>query len=84
MSGAADSPSRVEHARRPAPPTLSDAVSLAPLPASEAVGRATGMGRASLTPARPPIWRAAGTAGLVALVAAATMPLVAAALAIPL
>lgn len=84
MFGAANSPSRVDPTRRLAPSPLSDAVSLAPLPASEAVGRATGLGRAPLTPSRPPLWRAAGVVGLVALVAAATMPLVAGILAIPL
>lgn len=84
MSGAANSPSRVDHARRLAPSPLSDAVSLAPLPASEAVGRATGLGRAPLAPTRVPLSRAAGVVGLVALIAAATMPLVAGMLAIPL
>ena len=84
MSEAVDSPGRVERPRRPAPPMLSDAVSLAPLPASEAVGRATGMGRATHTARRAPLWRSAGSVGLFALVAAASLPLVAAALAIPL
>lgn len=74
MSGAANSPVRVDHALRDAPSLLSDAASLAPLPASEAVGRAVGVDRASLVSADSR-WRAAGVAGLVMLVAAASLPL---------
>ncbi|MEV4736630.1 MULTISPECIES: hypothetical protein [unclassified Microbacterium] len=74
MSGAPKSPARVDHALRDAPSVLSDAASLAPLPASEAVGRTVGVDRASLVSADPR-WRTAGLAALVALVAAASLPL---------
>ncbi|MEV7610880.1 hypothetical protein AB0N61_15450 [Microbacterium sp. NPDC089320] len=84
MSRATSSPSRVSPDLHDASSALSTAVSLAPLPASEAVGRVTGIGRAPLTAPRPDVWRAAGIVGSVAVIAAATLPLVAAALAIPL
>lgn len=84
MSGAMNSPSRVDAAKRTMPSTLSDAVSLAPLPASEAVGRATGLGRAPLITRDPPTWRTAGIVGLIALVAAAALPVIASMLSLPL
>lgn len=74
MSVAASSPARIDRALRDAPSQLSDAVSLAPLPASEAVGRAVGVGRTSLVSADPR-WRAVGIAGLVILVALSAFPL---------
>jgi len=79
MSGAANSPERVDEILRDAPSTLTDAASLAPLPASEAVGRVVGMDHASLVASRPRR-RALGIAVLVALVAAASLPLMTAAL----
>ena len=84
MSGATNSPSRVDVTTRTAPSTLSDAVSLAPLPASEAVGRATGHGRAPLIAQESPTWRTAGAVGLIALVAAAALPVIAGILSLPL
>lgn len=84
MSGAAKSPSRVDAAARTVPSTLSDAVSLAPLPASEAVGRASGLGRPPLIAQDPPTWRTAGVVGLIALVAAAALPVIASILSLPL
>ena len=84
MSGATNSPSRVHAATRTAPSTLSDAVSLAPLPASEAVGRTTGLGRPPLIAQESPTWRTAGVVGLIALVAAAALPVVASMLSLPL
>lgn len=74
MSGAANSPVRVDQAPHDATSTLSDAASLAPLPASEAVGRAIGIDRASLVSARPGR-EILGAAGLMVLVAAASVPL---------
>ncbi len=61
-----------------------DSVDLAPLSARDAVGRATGIRRIPLAPARPPLWKSAGVAGLIAVIAAATLPLAASALDIPL
>ena len=84
MSGAMNSPSRVDAAERTMPSTLSDAVSLAPLPASEAVGRAPGLGRAPLITRDPPTWCTAGIVGLIALVAAAALPVIASILSLPL
>lgn len=74
MSGAANSPARVDTAPHDATSTLTDAASLAPLPASEAVGRVIGIDRASLVSARPPR-EILGAAGLMVLVAAASAPL---------
>jgi len=84
MSAATKSPSRVDAAARLVPSTLADAVSLAPLPASEAVGRATGLDRAPLIARRPQTWSTAGVIGLVALVAAAALPVIASILSLPL
>ena len=64
-------------------PSLTDAASLAPLPASEAVGRTTGIGRAPLSASRGPLWRSAGIVGLVSLIAAGALPLIAGMFAIP-
>lgn len=61
-----------------------DSIDLAPLSAREAVGRATGIRRVPLAPSRPPLWKSAGVAGLIAVIAAATLPLAASALDIPL
>lgn len=61
-----------------------DSVDLAPLSAREAIGRSTGIRRIPLAPARPPLWKSAGVAGLIAVIAAATLPLAASALDIPL
>lgn len=84
MSRATNSPIRVSPGSLDASSSLSTAVSLAPLPAREAVGRATGIGRASLVTTRTPSWRSAGVVGLVALVAAAALPVMASIFAIPL
>lgn len=61
-----------------------DSVELAPLAAREAIGRSTGMRRVPPAPSRPPLWKSAGIAGLIAVIAAATLPLTASALDIPL
>ncbi|MGN7949167.1 hypothetical protein ACTJKH_10510 [Microbacterium sp. 22215] len=84
MSRATNSPTRVSPGSFDATSALSTAVSLAPLPASEAVGRATGIGRAPLVTKKSPTWRTAGIVGLIALVAAATLPLIAQILMLPL
>lgn len=82
MSRAANSPGSIDSTMTDAPSMLTDAASLSPLPASEAVGRTTGIGRAPLPAARAPFWQAAGIAGLIALIAAAALPLMADLLAI--
>lgn len=64
--------------------TPSDSVDLAPLSARDAIGRSTGMRSIPLAPSRPPLWKSAGAAGLIAVIAAATLPLAASALDIPL
>lgn len=84
MSRATNSPRSVSPDSLDAQSALSTAVSLAPLPAREAVGRATGLGRAPLVTNRPPTWQAAGVVGVIALIAAATLPLIAAAFSLPL
>ncbi|WP_455904072.1 hypothetical protein [Microbacterium sp.] len=61
-----------------------DSVDVAPLSARAAVGRSTGIRRVPVAPARPPLWKSAGVAGLIAVTAAATLPLAASALDIPL
>lgn len=61
-----------------------DPVDLAPLAAREAIGRSTGMRRVPRASSRPPLWKSAGIAGLIAVIAAATLPLTASALDIPL
>jgi len=67
---------------------------LAPLSAREAVGRRTGIDRvaasssrvsfAQASSSRAPLWQAAGIVGLIALIAAATLPLIAPILSLPL
>ncbi|WP_144876020.1 hypothetical protein [Microbacterium sp. 1.5R] len=74
MSGVANSPARVDYAPYDATSTLTDAASLAPLPASEAVGRAVGIDRASLVSPRPRR-EVLGAAGLMMAVAVASLPL---------
>lgn len=54
-------------------------VDLAPLSAHAAVGRSTGIRSVPLAPARPPLWKSAGVAGLIAVIAAAALPLAASA-----
>ncbi|MFJ4998596.1 hypothetical protein ACIP5T_10615 [Microbacterium sp. NPDC088619] len=61
-----------------------DSVDLAPLSAREAIGRSTGMRGVPLAPSRPPLWKSAGVVGLIAVIAAGSLPLAASALDIPL
>ncbi|MBP2377322.1 hypothetical protein JOF42_000817 [Microbacterium phyllosphaerae] len=84
MSRATSSPARVSPDSFDATSALPTAVSLAPLPASEAVGRATGIGRAPLVTKKSPPWQAAGIVGIIALIAAAMLPLIAQILSLPL
>lgn len=56
-----------------------DRVDLTPVSARQAVGRYSGIERVD---ARRPLWRSAGTVGLVALIAAAALPLLAQALSV--
>lgn len=51
-------------------------VDVTPVPARVAVGRYTGIARSRPAP-RTPLWRSAGIAGLIALVAAAATPVIA-------
>lgn len=82
MSTAAQHATRRDlRARRIAP---IDSVDLAPIAAREAIGRTTGIRRVPLAPTRPPLWKSAGATGLIAVIAAATLPLAASALDIPL
>jgi len=60
------------------------AADLTPRSAREAVGRPTGFERAAVTRSRAPLWQAAGIVGMIALIAAAALPLIANLLAIPL
>lgn len=61
-----------------------DSLDLAPLSARAAVGSSTGIRRVPLAPSGTPLWKSAGVAGLIAIIAAAAMPLAAFALDIPL
>lgn len=61
-----------------------DSISLAPLSAREAVGRSTGIEPVAIGVARSPLWGALGVAGLVALVAAGSLALMADLLSLPL
>ncbi|WP_312170788.1 hypothetical protein [Microbacterium sp.] len=72
--------------RRSARPTLlaPDSASLAPLSARDAVGRSTGIEPVAIGVARSPLWTALGIAGLVSLVAAGSLPLIAGLLSVPL
>lgn len=60
------------------------AVDITPLSAREAVGRSTGLRSVPMASARTPLWKSAGIVGLIAIVAAGALPLVAGALSIPL
>ena len=83
MSTTAESPARLRrHARRidavdPA------SVDLTPLSARDAVGRSTGIQSVPSASPRVPLWQSAGIVGLIAIIAAAALPLLAGALAIP-
>ncbi|GAA1233265.1 hypothetical protein GCM10009588_08200 [Microbacterium phyllosphaerae] len=48
------------------------------------MGRATGIGRAPLVTKKSPPWQAAGIVGIIALIAAAMLPLIAQILSLPL
>ena len=61
-----------------------DSISLAPRAAREAVGRRTGIEPVAVGVARSPLWSAIAVAGLVALVAAGSLPVIAGFLSIPL
>nr|WP_201468524.1 hypothetical protein [Microbacterium hydrocarbonoxydans] len=63
---------------------VGDAISLAPRAAREAVGRPTGIEPVAVGVARSPLWGAIAVAGLVALVAAGSLPVIADFLSIPL
>jgi hypothetical protein len=73
-------------ARRSARPTLlaPDSASLAPVSARDAVGRSTGIEPVAIGVARSPLWTALGIAGLVSLIAAGSLPLIADLLSVPL
>ena len=94
MTTAAEAPTRRDlRARRIVSPEASS-VTLAPLSAREAVGRRTGIDRVAASSSRAPfsqapssrapLWQAAGIVGLIALIAAATLPLIAQILSLPL
>ncbi len=59
---------------------LDEHVDLTPMSASQAVGRFSGIGRIGT---RPPLWRSTGIVGVVALIAAAALPLLAEILSVP-
>jgi hypothetical protein len=61
-----------------------DSVSLAPLSARDAVGRSTGIEPVAIGVARSPLWTSLGIAGLVSLIAAGALPLIAGLLSVPL
>ncbi|WP_314427940.1 hypothetical protein [uncultured Microbacterium sp.] len=61
-----------------------DQISLAPRAAREAVGRATGIEPVAVGVARSPLWRDIAVAGLVALVAAGSLAVIAELLSLPL
>ncbi len=82
MSTATQYPTRREiRSRRIVP---NGAVDVAPLPARVAVGRSTGLRSIPLPASRTPLWKSAGIVGLIAVIAAGTLPLAASALDIPL
>jgi hypothetical protein len=58
----------------------SEHVDLTPMSASQAVGRFSGIGRIGT---RPPLWRSTGIVGVIALIAAAALPLLAEILSVP-
>lgn len=63
---------------------VADSISLAPRAAREAIGRPTGIEPVAVGVARSPLWGAIAVAGLVALVAAGSLPVIADLLSIPL
>lgn len=82
MSTATQYPTRRDlRTRRLAP---IEPVDLAPHSARAAVGRSTGIRSVPLTAPRTPLWKSAGVVGLIAVIAAGTLPLAASALDIPL
>jgi len=83
MAAMTDTRTRVTRSSRRAL-VAADSISLAPLSAREAVGRSTGIEPVVVGVARSPLWRALGVAGLVALVAAGSLPLIADLLSLPL
>ncbi|WP_431074658.1 hypothetical protein [Microbacterium phyllosphaerae] len=84
MTTAAEAPTRRDlRSRRSLSPEASP-VTLAPLSAREAVGRRTGIERVAPPASRAPFWQAAGIVGLIAVIAAATLPLIAQILSLPL
>lgn len=84
MTTAAEAPTRRDlRSRRLVSPEASS-VTLTPLSAREAVGRRTGIDRVAAPSSRAPFWQAAGIVGLIAVVAAATLPLIAQILSLPL
>jgi len=82
MSTATQYPTRRElRSRRILP---NGPVDVAPLSARAAVGRSTGLRSVPLPASRTPFWKSAGVVGLIAVIAAGTLPLAASALDIPL
>ncbi|WP_091229105.1 hypothetical protein [Microbacterium sp. 3J1] len=81
MNGATET--RMRSAPRLAADAASEPASFTPLSARDAVARSTGIDPIPVGVARSPLWRSLGITGLVALTAAAALPLVAGILAIP-
>lgn len=84
MTTAVDAPTRRDLRTLRAEGSDATAVALTPLSAREAVGRRTGIDRVATRSSRAPLWQAAGIVGLIALVASATLPLIANFLSLPL
>jgi hypothetical protein len=90
MTATTDTRTRARRSARPtllAPDSASlapDSASLAPVSARDAVGRSTGIEPVAIGVARSPLWTALGIAGLVSLIAAGSLPLIADLLSVPL
>lgn len=84
MTTASEAPTRRELRARRIEGAEPMSIPLAPLSAREAVGRRSGIDRIAASSSRAPFWQSAGIVGLVAVIAAVTLPLIAQILSLPL